>query len=92
MEEKKKPIKNAFCANEQAITPHEVSLEINGELLLTCGCGRFIKFPVGLEASGIDEYLKKHEEHNTGQVSIEAQEKIIEDLIKAEETDIEPAE
>lgn len=74
--------KDIFCTKEQKVTAHEASLTPTGEFLFTCtteDCGRFIKFPADTE--NLDELLTAHEYANTGQVSIEAQEKKLEELI-----------
>jgi hypothetical protein len=74
--------KDIFCTREQKLTAHAGSLAPNGEIVFKCqteSCGRFIKFPVG--ATNIEELLKKHQEVNTGEVSIEDQEKKLKDLI-----------
>ena len=61
--------KKVFCAAEQEITEHVVSINDNGEYVFTCECGRFIKFPGGMEASALSDALKAHKEANEGQVS-----------------------
>jgi hypothetical protein len=77
-------MKDVFCTKEQKVTEHKASLSPDGEFVFTCqteGCGRFIKFPADTE--NLDELLVTHEEVNTGQVSIEAQEKKLADFLKA---------
>ncbi len=61
-----------FCANEQKETTHQVDIDANGEIVVSCECGRFLKFPRGTSAKELKEHLTRHQEHNTGQVSQEA--------------------
>ncbi len=74
----------AFCANEQEETAHALDFAPNGEIQLTCDCGRFIKLPADTDAAGIQAYLKAHKESNVGQVSQksidEAREKLLDSL------------
>lgn len=74
--------KDAFCANEQEITEHKVTVDVNGEFLFTCDCGRFFKLPGDLDKKAIDEALILHEDHNKGQVSQEEINKINEEKLK----------
>ena len=74
--------KDIFCANEQLVTTHDASVDSNGEFVFTCQtCGRFVKLPADLEPAQMEELLAKHEEANTGQVSIEASEKTLDALL-----------
>ena len=66
------PTKTSFCANCQAEKPHAIEVNVNGEIVLTCECSRFIKFPPGLDAPSIDSLLATHKTANEGQVSIQA--------------------
>jgi len=61
--------KNIFCANEQEITSHKVTVDTNGELLFTCECGRFVKLPGDTQKAEITKALDRHEEANQGQVT-----------------------
>lgn len=59
-----------FCANEQADTEHTLDIDQNNEIVLTCACGRFLKFPAGTSADVMSGLLEKHKEANEGQVSV----------------------
>lgn len=79
-------IKQIFCANEQTATPHKGEVDGNGEFVFTCqneGCRRFIKFPSDVTPEQFNQLLDLHEQHNTGQVSVEAQNKKLEALLGA---------
>lgn len=69
-----------FCANDQKETNHGLSLSPSGEIVMTCECGRSVKMPAGLDKEGIDAYVKNHKEQNEGQVSVEAQEKMLDEI------------
>jgi uncharacterized Zn finger protein len=76
--------KDIFCAKEQKVTSHKASVDGNGEFLFECetpDCGRFIKFPADTTPEQFDIYIKAHEESNTGQVSLEEQEKKLAELL-----------
>jgi len=62
---------SAFCANEQADTQHSVDIDSIGEVVLTCGCGRFIKFPAGTDAATLKAGLEVHKASNEGQITRE---------------------
>lgn len=67
-----------FCANEQKITTHTLEVEpMNGEILATCPCGRFLKFPSDVTKESFDELVAAHQASNEGQVSLEATEKLV---------------
>jgi hypothetical protein len=66
-----------FCANCQKETQHAVRLSPSGESIFICGCGRFLKFPVGFTEKQLEDYSKKHAKGNKGQVSLV---KVIEQL------------
>lgn len=70
-----------FCANEQAETEHTVEIDGNGEIVLTCECGRFIKLPEGTDAEGLKTFVQAHKEANEGQRSVESIEKAKEELL-----------
>ncbi len=70
--------KNIFCAQCQEVTAHDLGVEsMNGEILATCSCGRFLKFPPDVTPESFAELLAAHQEANTGQVSLEATEKLV---------------
>jgi RNase P subunit RPR2 len=85
MEEQTQPkTKEAFCAQCQDLTTHTATIDANGELVLTCGCGRFIKVPGhNLTAESLNDFLAAHHEANEGQVSAEAQDEANQDLLDA---------
>lgn len=56
--------KEIFCTNEQKITKHTLTVDNNGEILATCECERFIKFPAGLTANGVEKLIAIHLTNN----------------------------
>lgn len=62
-----------FSAELQRETPHEIDIDGNGEIVLTCTeTGRFLKFPKGTTADELKAKLAEHKAANEGQVSMEA--------------------
>jgi len=74
--------RDIFCTNEQKLTEHEVSIDNNGEFLLTCECGEFIKLPGDLNKAEIDQAIKENEKENEGKVTLEVLTKINEEKLK----------
>jgi len=58
----------AFNARTQEVEDAVVTVDKNGEFVVTFEDNSFIKFPAHFSASDIKEHLAKHEEHNTGQI------------------------
>lgn len=58
-----------FCANEQAETPHTFEIDGVGEVVFTCECGRFIKYPKETTVEELKAHIVKHKEVNIGQIS-----------------------
>lgn len=58
-----------FCANEQDDTEQVLDVDGNGEITLTCECGRFIKLPATTDAAGLKAYIDEHKAANMGQIS-----------------------
>jgi hypothetical protein len=56
--------KNLFCADEQKLTSHELAVDNNGEIIATCACGRFVKFPAGFTADQVKNFIVEHEDAN----------------------------
>lgn len=54
-----------FCANEQKITKHILTVDNIGEIVATCDCERFVKFPVGLDVKKLEGLIENHEKKNT---------------------------
>jgi hypothetical protein len=80
-------MKDIFCAKCQTVTPHKGSVDGNGEFVFECqtkDCDRFIKFAAGIKKSTLQDLLTSHQEANQGQVSVEAQEKTLADLLSEE--------
>jgi RNase P subunit RPR2 len=75
--------KKAFCANCQTDTAHQLEADMNGEIVLTCDCGRFQKLPAGLSKKGMEKELASRKENNQGQVSLEEFVRAAEDLADA---------
>lgn len=75
---------NIFCAKDQEITEHEASIDQNGEFLFECltkDCGRFLKLPLDFPSESLEEYLANHHDVNLGQVSLEEQEKKLDEML-----------
>jgi hypothetical protein len=64
-------IKTIFCARDQKDTDHVLSSSPSGEVVLTCECGEFVKFPTGIKKIELDKLIKKHKEANEGQISMD---------------------
>jgi hypothetical protein len=56
--------KEIFCADEQVKTTHTLEVDANGEIIATCPCGRFIKFPAELTAGELEKLITTHEKDN----------------------------
>lgn len=67
-----KLIKVVFCAREQKETEHLLGVAPNGEVILKCECGEFLKFPAGIKKAELEKLLKVHKEVNEGQVTQES--------------------
>lgn len=63
--------KEIFCAPCQAKIEHTLELDKNQEVIATCGCGAFLKFPLGDDPAEFQAQLAAHHEANTGQVTVE---------------------
>jgi hypothetical protein len=75
---------HAFCANCQAEKPHAVSVQnTNGEIILTCDCGRFIKLAPETSPEAAQEMLAEHKTANEGQVSMEKFEDAANKIVEA---------
>lgn len=59
-----------FCSGCQKHTTHKMSIDKNEEIVATCGCGHFLKFPANMveDRASFVENLAKHEQHNRGQI------------------------
>lgn len=56
-----------FCANCQTDTFHKVEV-FPTEVMATCNCGRFIKFPPLKQAGALRAMFEDHKIANTGQI------------------------
>ena len=81
-------IKDIFCTNCQTVTSHKAEIDQNGEFVFTClnligevECGRFVKFPTYITKEQFNEGIAKIETDNAGQVSVEVQEAILDELL-----------
>lgn len=82
-EPKKDKIRKVLCTKEQKETDHIVTIDANGEFVLTCSsCKSFIKLPGELKKEDIDKTLDAHKKENEGKVTLEAQEKINDEKLK----------
>lgn len=74
--------RNVFCASDQAVAPHELTVDsMNGEILATCSnCGRTLKFPPRVTPEEFSALLEAHQSANEGQVSLEATERLVASL------------
>lgn len=86
-------MKDLFCARCQTVTPHQGAVDANGEFLFTCQnevldnggqvvlCERFIKFPADTDKEQFAVLAEKHRVQNVGQVSLEAQEAKLDEIL-----------
>lgn len=77
-------MKDIFCTKEQKVTQHIGTIDANGEFLFSClteDCGRFIKFPATTTKEEFETLINVHQEQNTGQVSLEEQEKKLKEIV-----------
>jgi hypothetical protein len=74
--------KEAFNVRTQQMEMAVVTVDNNGEFVFTFDDGSFFKLPATVESKEeVDELLAKHEEQNTGQVTVEAQEKKLAEIL-----------
>ena len=74
-------MKNFYCTICLEETPHNVTIDGNGEFLTTCTvCKHFIKFPATFKAKDFDGAAKEHKAENEGKISLAEQEKVLEEL------------
>ncbi|MBA2706143.1 MAG: hypothetical protein H0U60_20095 [Blastocatellia bacterium] len=66
-----------FDAFTQKDAEHKLTVDHNGEIVATAKSGHFLKFPAGSTEKQIRSYVEKHGEANTGQVSAEEHNKLI---------------
>lgn len=64
--------RDIFCANCQETKEHIVTIDVSGEFICTCICGRFLKFPGDLPKKELDAVIEEHKEANVGQITVEA--------------------
>lgn len=88
--------KELFCANCQAVTIHSATVDGNGEYVFTCQtpmenadggviCGRFLKLPADVATKEqADKLFETHAVENEGQMTTEAQEKKLDDILGTE--------
>jgi len=60
----------AFCSSEQVETNQALEIDGNGDFLLNCPCGRFLKFPGSMSASEIKDALAEHKSENEGKINM----------------------
>lgn len=84
--------KDIFCAKCQEVTSHSAVVDPNGEYIFYCTnvidgveCDRFLKLPATTTKEDFKSQLAVHEESNVGQVSIEAQEKALAEMMAEDE-------
>lgn len=81
--------KDAFDPKLQKVVPFEVSIDNNGELLFqSTESDSFFKLPANIEKDQLNELLAKHQSDNEGQVNLEAQEKVLDDLLSDDDDEI----
>ena len=87
--------KDIFCAKCQQVTSHRAEVDPNGEYIFYCTnviddveCDRFLKLPATTTKEDFKAQLAVHEESNVGQVSVEAQEKALAEMM-AEDEEVE---
>lgn len=67
-------VKEAFCAKCQAVTKHDFTRDKHNEIVATCttaDCNRFLKIPMGVSATELEQILDAHHKANAGQVTVE---------------------
>lgn len=74
--------REAFCTIEQKDTEHEVTIDANGDYVLTCPCGSFFKLPGTNDKKANDAALESHKAENEGKITLAALEKINEEKLK----------
>jgi hypothetical protein len=87
--------KDIFCAKDQIVTPHKGAIDAGGEFVFTCqneGCDRFIKLPADTDPQDFNTFVEAHKAANEGQVSIEAQEKKLAEIMASKPEDEEPVD
>ena len=72
-----------FCANDQVETEHDLDVDGNGEVVLTCPCGRFIKMPANTTPETLTVAIEKQKESNEGQITQESIEQKKQELLDA---------
>lgn len=87
-EEAKKVV--MFCAAEQTDTDHTLEIDGNGEIVLTCDCGRFVKLPRDTTPDQLKAYIEAHKAANEGQISVASIEAKRAELLGAFDAPIEP--
>jgi hypothetical protein len=60
--------KQAFCAACQTVTMQTFAVDRNNEIVVTCRCSRFLKFPLTETQEQLDALLEAHQKANQGQV------------------------
>jgi hypothetical protein len=84
-----------FCAECQKVTPHEGTMDSNGEFVFHCTevsvedpkddtktvYHHFIKFPANTDPAKFNAMVEKHEEDNIGQLSVAKQQEKLGELI-----------
>jgi len=60
--------KQIFCSACQAMTTQNSVMDQNNEILITCHCGRHLKFPLTETEEQLDALLAAHGRSNQGQV------------------------
>jgi len=88
-EKKQNPTTTVFCAQCQEDTPHEISVQPhNKEVVLTCACGRFLKFAPGTSTADMKKFLAVHKDTNVGQILTVKHEAEINELIESVARDL----
>ena len=74
---------DAFDAKLQKTTPHEVTVDANGEFVFqSTESDRFFKLPAATSLDDFEKHLAAHEEANKGQVSLAEQEEKLQQIFQ----------
>lgn len=83
--------KLVFNTRTQQMEEAVVTIDGNGEFLFTFEDGSFFKLPATVTAEEVTDLLQAHKEGNEGQISLEAQEKVLDEILGETEEE-EPTE
>ncbi len=71
MATKKKNVKKVYNVQTGKVEDHEISINHEGDIVLTAKDGSFVKFSGELDKKGLDAALKDYKKAHEGQVSVQ---------------------